>query len=195
MKLKDLKIGLGITGSFCTFEKTIKLAKELKNEGADILPILSNNAYNIDTRFGKAEDFNKELEEICGHKIVNTIVAAEPIGPKNLIDIMIIAPCTGNTMAKLANAITDNAVLMTTKSHLRNGKPVVLGVSTNDALSMNAKNLGLLLNTKNIYFVPFRQDDYKNKPNSLVYDTNMVIDTILSAMDKKQIQPLFLNCH
>lgn len=192
MKLENLKIGLGITGSFCTFEKTIKLAKDLKNEGADILPILSNNAYNVDTRFGKAEDFNKELEEITGHKIINTIVAAEPIGPKNLIDIMIITPCTGNTMAKLANAITDNAVLMTTKSHLRNGKPVVLGVSTNDALSMNAKNLGLLLNTKNIYFVPFRQDDYKNKPNSLVYDTNMVIDTIVSAMDKKQIQPLFL---
>jgi len=193
MKLDNVRIGLGITGSFCTFEKTIKLAKELKNEGASILPILSNNAYNIDTRFGKAEDFNKELEEITGNKIVNTIVDAEPIGPKNLIDIMIITPCTGNTMAKLANAITDNAVLMTTKSHLRNAKPVVLGVSTNDALSMNAKNLGILLNTKNIYFVPLRQDDYKNKPNSLVYDTNMVVDTIVSAMDKKQIQPLLLN--
>ena len=193
MRLQNLKVGLGVTGSFCTFEKTIQLAKELKKEGASILPILSNNAYNTDTRFGKAEDFNKEIEEITEHKIVNTIVGAEPIGPKNMIDIMLITPCTGNTMAKLANAITDNAVLMTTKSHLRNGKPVVLGVSTNDALSMNAKNLGILLNTKNIYFVPFRQDDYKNKPNSLVYDTNKVIDTIVSAMEGKQLQPLFLN--
>lgn len=192
MKLDNLKIGLGITGSFCTFEKTIQLAQKLREEGATILPILSNNAYTIDTRFGNAEEFNKKLEEICEQKIIKSIVAAEPIGPKNLIDIMLITPCTGNTMAKLANAITDNAVLMTTKSHLRNGKPVVLGVSTNDALSMNAKNLGVLLNTKNIYFVPFRQDDYKNKPNSLVYDTNMVIDTIVYAMEKKQIQPLFL---
>lgn len=191
MKLDNLKIGLGITGSFCTFAKTIELAKELKKEGAFVLPILSNNAYNVDTRFGKAEDFVKELEEITGNKIVNTIVDAEPIGPKNLIDIMLITPCTGNTMAKLANAITDNAVLMTTKSHLRNGKPVVLGVSTNDALSMNAKNLGILLNTKNIYFVPFRQDDYKNKPNSLVYDTTLVIDSIEMAMVGKQLQPIF----
>ena len=191
MKLNNLKIGLGVTGSFCTFEKTILLAKELKQEGASILPILSNNAYTTDTRFGKAEDFNKELEEITEHKIINTIVAAEPIGPNNLIDIMLITPCTGNTMAKLANAITDNAVLMTTKSHLRNGKPVVLGVSTNDALSMNAKNLGILLNIKNIYFVPFRQDDYKNKPNSLVYNTNLVIDTIVSAIQGKQLQPIF----
>lgn len=191
MKLEKLRVGLGVTGSFCTFEKTIQLVKQLKEEGANILPILSNNAYNTDTRFGKAEDFNRELEEISEHKIVNTIVGAEPIGPQNLIDIMLITPCTGNTMAKLANAITDNAVLMTTKSHLRNGKPVLLGVSTNDALSMNAKNLGILLNTKNIYFVPFRQDDYKNKPNSLVYDTNLVIDSILSAMEGKQLQPIF----
>jgi len=193
MRLNNLKIGLGVTGSFCTFEKTIQLAKDLKNEGASILPILSYNAYTTDTRFGKAEDFNRELEEITGHKIVNTIVGAEPIGPKNLIDIMLITPCTGNTLAKLANAITDNAVLMTTKSHLRNGKPVVLGVSTNDALSMNAKNLGVLLNTKNIYFVPFRQDDYKNKPNSLVYDTSLVIETVEMAINMKQLQPIFVS--
>ena len=191
MEVKGKKIGFVLTGSFCTFQKVIPIINELKKREASVIPIMSYNSFKLDTKFGKAQYFIDKIEGICEEKIIHTIQDAEPIGPKNLIDIMLITPCTGNTMAKLANAITDNAVLMTTKSHLRNGKPVVLGVSTNDALSMNAKNLGILLNTKNIYFVPFRQDDYKNKPNSLVYDTSLVIETIELAIQGKQLQPIF----
>ena len=152
MKFKDLKIGFALTGSFCTFSKTIPKIKELVKEGAEVIPIMSYNAYELDTKFGKAEDFIAQIEEITGKKIIHTIQGAEPIGPKKMTDIMIIAPATGNTIAKLANGITDTPVTMAAKSHLRNENPLIIAISTNDALSGSAKNIGTLLNRRNYYF-------------------------------------------
>lgn len=190
MKLENLNIGLGITGSFCNFNQIKEVITNLNNEGANVYPIISYYTKNLDTRFYKSKDFVKMLEDISKNKVIDEISSAEPIGPKNIVDVIVICPCTGNTLAKLANAITDTPVLMAAKSHLRNNKPVVLGISTNDALGMNAINIGKLLNTKNIYFIPFRQDDYITKPKSLVLDYNYIVDTITEAMDKKQIQPI-----
>ena len=192
MLLKDIRIGFGITGSFCTFSKIEPVLISLINEGAKVLPIMSFNSYTTDTRFGKAKDFIDKFEEITGNKIIASIPEAEPIGPKNLIDLMLIYPCTGNTLAKLTNAITDTPVLMATKSHLRNQKPVLLGISTNDGLGNNAKNIGALLNTKNIFFVPFGQDDFAKKPNSLVCDSNKIVESVVLALENKQIQPILL---
>lgn len=192
MILDGVRIGLGITGSFCTFSMIIDQVKKMVDEGAKVIPIMSTNAYNIDTRFGKIEEFKKILKDVTGNEIVYNIVDAEPLGPSNAIDIMVIAPCTGNTLAKLANAITDSAVLMATKAHLRNHKPVVISISTNDALGLNAKNLGLLLSTKDIFFVPFCQDNPQGKPNSLISNVDMIIPTIVEALKNKQIQPLIL---
>jgi len=190
MKLKGKKIGLGITGSFCNYSKLPAIIEKLKNEGAEIIPIFSSASQTYDTRFNNSEEFIKNITELTGNKPVLTIVDAEPIGPNNLIDIMLILPCTGNTAAKLAYAITDNAVLMATKSHLRNNKPVVLGISTNDALGMNAKNIGTLISSKNFYFVPFKQDAPDTKPNSLSFNSEKIILTLESALDGKQIQPI-----
>ena len=190
MKLKGKKIGLGITGSFCNYSKLPNIIEKLKDEGAEILPIFSLASQTYDTRFNNSEEFINEIEKLTNNKPVLTIVDAEPIGPNNLIDIMLILPCTGNTAAKLAYAITDNAVLMATKSHLRNGKPVVLGISTNDALGMSAKNIGTLLSSKNFYFVPFKQDDPIKKPNSLSFNSEKVIAALEDALDGKQIQPV-----
>jgi len=190
MKLKGKKVGLGITGSFCNFSKLSDIIKKIKNEGADILPIFTSAAQTYDTRFNNAKEFIEEISELTENKPVLTLVEAEPIGPNNLIDIMLILPCTGNTLAKLAYAITDNAVLMATKSHLRNGKPVVLGISTNDALGMSAKNIGTLLASKNFYFVPFNQDAPNKKPNSLSFNSEKVIPALEEAMDGKQLQPI-----
>lgn len=190
MKLKGKKIGLGITGSFCNYSKLPNIIEKLKDEGAEILPIFSLASQTYDTRFNNSEEFINEIEKLTNNKPVLTIVDAEPIGPNNLIDIMLILPCTGNTAAKLAYAITDNAVLMATKSHLRNGKPVVLGISTNDALGMSAKNIGTLLSSKNFYFVPFKQDDPIKKPNSLSFNSEKVISALEDALDGKQIQPI-----
>ena len=190
MKLKGKKIGLGITGSFCNFSRLPDIINKLKTEGAEILPILTSATQTYDTRFNNVEEFIDEISKLTGNKPILTLVEAEPVGPKNLIDIMLILPCTGNTIAKLAYAITDNAVLMATKSHLRNGKPVVLGISTNDALGMNAKNIGTLLSSKNFYFVPFNQDAPIAKPNSLSFNSNKVISTLEEALEGKQIQPI-----
>lgn len=191
MKLENLKIGLGITGSFCNFNQIKDVIESLKEQNVkQIIPIVSYNTKNLDTRFYKAKDFIKMLEDNTNEKIIDTIVKAEPIGPKNLVDIIVVCPCTGNTLAKLANGITDTPVTMAIKSHIRNNKPVVLGVSTNDGLGVSFKNIGELLNTKNYYFVPFRQDDYTYKPKSLVLDYSYVIKTIEDAMDGKQIQPV-----
>ena len=151
MNLENVKIGFTLTGSFCTFSKVIPKIKELKNKNADIIPIMSYNAYNLDTKFGKAEDFIIEIENITGKKIIHTIQDAEPIGPKKLTDILIIAPCSGNTIAKLANDIIDTPATMAAKSHLRNNRPIVIATSTNNALSGNAENIGKLLNRKNYY--------------------------------------------
>ncbi|MBQ7668743.1 MAG: dipicolinate synthase subunit B [Clostridia bacterium] len=190
MELTNIRIGLGITGSFCTFSKLFSVIETLKNEGATVLPIMSQNAYTTDTRFGNINEIKEKIENLTNNKIIATIPEAEPIGPKNLIDIMFIYPCTGNTIAKLANAITDTPVLMATKSHLRNQKPVLIGISTNDGLGANAKNIGNLLNTKNIFFVPFGQDDYIKKPNSLVCDNEKITTAIKNALEFRQVQPI-----
>lgn len=191
--LKGKKIGFGFTGSFCTYEKIFAQMKNLTLEGAELIPIFSDASQKIDSRFGKAEDFLKHAEELTGHSPIKTIPAAEPIGPKSLLDIMLIAPCTGNTLAKLANGITDTPVLMAAKAHMRNQKPLVLFLSTNDALGMNFKNIGLLFNCKHIYFVPFGQDNYIKKPTSMVAKPELILDTIKEALQGRQIQPVILS--
>lgn len=192
MKLENVKIGFCLTGSFCTFKKTIEQIKELIKQGANIIPIMSYNSFSLDTKFGDAKDFISEIERITGNKIIHTIQGAEPIGPKKMTDIMIIAPCSGNTIAKLANGIVDTPVLMAAKSHLRNENPLVIAVSTNDGLSGSASNIGKLLNRNNFYFVPFKQDNPITKPRSLVFDSTYIIKTLESALDKEQIQPIIL---
>ena len=190
MDLSSYTIGYGITGSFCTFEKTKIAVGELVKLGAAVVPIFSYNVQKMDTRFGGAKEFMEAVEEITGNHGIKTIQEAEPIGPKANLDVMVIAPCTGNTMAKLWNGITDSPVLMASKAHLRNQKPLVISISTNDAMGMNFKNIGNLMNTKNIYFVPFGQDDYKKKPASLIGDLKLLPDTIDLAMEGRQIQPV-----
>lgn len=190
MDLSSYTIGYGITGSFCTFEKTKIAVGELIKLGAAVVPIFSYNVQRMDTRFGGAKEFMEAVEEITGNHGIKTIQEAEPIGPKANLDVMVIAPCTGNTMAKLWNGITDSPVLMASKAHLRNQKPLVISISTNDAMGMNFKNIGNLMNTKNIYFVPFGQDDYKKKPASLIGDLKLLPDTIDQAMEGRQIQPV-----
>ena len=190
MDLSSYTIGYGITGSFCTFEKTKIAVGELVKLGAAVVPIFSYNVQRMDTRFGGAKEFMEAVEEITGNHGIMTIQEAEPIGPKANLDVMVIAPCTGNTMAKLWNGITDSPVLMASKAHLRNQKPLVISISTNDAMGMNFKNIGNLMNTKNIYFVPFGQDDYKKKPASLIGDLKLLPDTIDLAMEGRQIQPV-----
>ena len=192
MELEHKKIGFVLTGSFCTFSKTIPKMKELIEKGAEVIPIMSFNSYNLDTKFGKAQDFINEIEEITGKKIIHTIQEAEPIGPKRLTDIMVVAPCSGNTMAKLACDIIDTPATMAVKSHLRNNLPVVIAPSTNNGLSGNAKNIGILLNRKHYYFVPFRQDNPITKPRSIVFDSEYIVKTIESALEHEQIEPILL---
>ena len=192
LNLKGKNIGYCFTGSFCTFKTSIREIKKLVEEGANIFPIMSFNAYNLDSKFGKSESFIKEIEEITDHKIINSIVAAEPIGPKDMFDILIIAPCSGNTIAKLAHDIIDTPATMATKSHLRREKPVVLAISTNNGLSGAAENIGKLLNRKNYYFVPFKQDNPITKPRSIVADFSYIKKTLENALDKEQIQPIVL---
>lgn len=185
-------VGFAICGSFCTFSKVIPQISVLLEAGFDIIPIMSDSSYITDTRFGKAKDFITHIEELCKKPIIHTIAGAEPIGPKALLDILIIAPCTGNTLGKLAAGITDTSVTMAAKAHLRNGRPVLIAVSTNDALSASAKNIGLLLNAKNIYFVPFTQDDPAGKPSSMVADMNQILPSTLAALDDRQLQPVII---
>lgn len=176
-----MKIGYCLTGSFCTFSKSIKALESIVSAGHMVVPIMSENAYSTDTRFGKAVDFQNKLVEITGNSIIHTIDKAEPIGPQKMFDVLCIAPCTGNTLAKLALGITDTTVTMAAKSHLRNSRPVVIGVSTNDALGNSAKNIGSLLNYKNYYFVPFGMDDCDSKPKSMVCDFPQILFTIETA--------------
>ena len=193
MDLSGKSIGFAFTGSFCTFNKTIEELKKLKNiKNTIITPIMSFNSYNLDSKFGKAKDFIEKIENITQNKIIHTIQDAEPIGPKKMFDILIVAPCSGNTIAKLANDIIDTPVCMAVKSHLRNNRPVVIAISTNNALSGSAENIGKLLNRKNYYFVPFKQDNPITKPNSLVFDTKYIIKTLEYALDNEQIQPILL---
>lgn len=192
MEVKGKKVGFVLTGSFCTFSKVIPIIKDLKKMGADILPIMSYNTYSFDTKFGKAKEFIDEIERICENKIIHTIQEAEPIGPKHLTDIMIVAPASGNTMAKLASDIIDTPALMAVKSHLRNNLPVVIAPSTNNGLAAAAINIGTLLNRKNYYFVPFKQDNPITKPRSVVFDSAYIILTVEKALDNEQIEPILL---
>lgn len=186
-------VGFAMCGSFCTFKKVIPQMKKLKSEGYRVVPIMSNVAYSTDTRFGKAKDFTDEIENICEERIIYTISGAEPIGPKKMLDVLVIAPCTGNTLGKMANGITDTSVTLAAKAHLRNSRPVIIAVSTNDALGAAAKNIGLLMNSKNIYFVPMRQDDHIEKPNSIVADFDCLPDTVQKVLSTEtQPQPILL---
>lgn len=192
MTLKGKNIGVAFTGSFCTYEKVFKELERLAAEGANIQTIFSDASRTLDSRFGRAKDFVKKAEEMTGNKPMMTIPEAEPIGPGSLLDILVIFPCTGNTIAKLANGITDTPVLMAAKAHLRNNKPLLISISTNDALGMNMKNIGLLLNAKNIYFIPFGQDNPKTKPNSMIAHTELLIPALEAALEGRQYQPIII---
>jgi dipicolinate synthase subunit B len=192
LEVKSKKIGFVLTGSFCTFKKTIPQIKKLKNLGADIIPIMTFNSYNLDTKFGKANDFIKEIAEISEKEIIHTIQDAEPIGPKHLTDIMIVAPASGNTMSKLACDIIDTPATMAVKSHLRNNLPVVIAPSTNNGLGANMVSIANLINRRNYYFVPFRQDNPLTKPRSVVFDPEYILKTVEFALDGKQIEPILI---
>lgn len=185
-----MKIGFAITSSYCTIEKIMNNVLELVELGYDVVPIASPGVINCDTRFGKGKDFKEVLERITGNPVVSSIIDAERFGPSEKLDLLVVAPATGNFIAKLAHGITDSPVTMATKATLRNGSPIVIGVSTNDGLGLNGENIMKLLNTKNIYFVPFGQDNYVNKPNSLISHFDMLVPTIESALEDKQIQPV-----
>ena len=192
MSVEGLKIGFAITGSSCNFSNVFPIIEGLVKKGAEIYPIISHAVDTFDTRFGTADDWKNKFREITGKELIRTIVEAEPVGPKLKLDALVVAPCTGNTIAKLANGITDTSVTMACKAHLRNQRPLVLAVATNDGLGANAKNIGLLLNMKNIYFVPFGQDDAINKPNSLIAKFDKIEETIEVSIKGKQIQPLLI---
>ncbi len=192
MSVSKRKIGFAITGSFCSFQDVIIELERLVFLGADVYPVLSNNAASITSRFGRAEDLRRRIEMITGKTCIETIPDAEPIGPKKMLELLIVAPCTGNTLGKIANGITDTPVTMAVKAHLRNLSPVVLAIATNDGLAANAKNIGSLLNSKDIFFVPFGQDDSENKPNSLVAKFGLIVPTVENAFEGKQIEPLLI---
>ncbi len=192
MTLRGKNIGFALTGSHCTYAEIWPQIERLIRAGGEIYPIVSETVATLDTRFGRAEEIVAHFEELAERPVVSTIVAAEPLGPSKVLDCLIVAPCTGNTCAKLANAITDSAVLMAAKAHLRNGKPLVLAISTNDALGLNAKNIGMLLSTPNIFFVPFGQDNPGEKPRSLVAEMNLIPETIENALQYRQLQPIII---
>ena len=192
MNLDGKRIGFVFTGSFCTFRKTIDELKKIVELNAKVIPIMSEHSYTMDTKFGKAEDFINEIESITNEKILHTIQEVEPLGPKDMLDIMVVAPATGNTIAKLANDIIDGPATMAVKSHLRRERPVVIAISTNNGLSGAGENIGKLLNRKNYYFVPFKQDNPITKPRSLVFDPSYLIKTIESALSNEQIEPIIL---
>jgi len=191
-RLRGVKIGVILTGSHCTINDVIPEIKHLIDEGADVLPVFSYTVYNTDNRFYRVEDLKKTITDLTDHEIINTIVGAEPIGPQKLLDIVVVAPATGNTIAKMAHGIADTPALMAIKAQLRNQRPVVIAVSSNDALGVNASNIGLLLNMKNIFFVPFRQDNPAEKANSVVACMSLITDTVINALQGRQIQPLLL---
>lgn len=190
--LNKKKIGIALTGSFCTMERVMTVIEQLLREGAVVYPILSEHVQLLDTKFGAAAEWWRQLKQLGCQPPIVTIPEAEPIGPTGFLDVLLIAPCSGNTMAKLCHGITDGPVLMAAKAHLRNAKPVVLALASNDGLGMNAKNLGELLNVKNIFFVPFGQDNAEKKPNSIIFDAGKVRDTLVWALDNRQLQPLLV---
>lgn len=192
MNLKGKTIGFGLTGSHCTFAEVMPQIKNLVQLGANVIPIISHSVATTDTRFGKSKHWQEQLQEITGNEIISTIVDAEPLGPSKKLDLMVIAPCTGTSISKLANAITDSAVLMATKATLRNLRPVVLAISTNDGLGLNAANIAKLLVAQNIYFVPYGQDAPEQKPNSLVARMDLIQQTCEAALEGKQLQPVLV---
>lgn len=185
------RVGLALCGSYCTYEKLLKELEQLAQR-YDIVPIMSETAAHTDSRFGESEAFKQRIAEICGERPVESIVEAEPLGPSRPMDALVIAPCTGNTMAKLCNGITDTAVTMAAKAHLRNGRPLIIAFSTNDGLSASLQNIAGLINRKNVYFVPFGQDDHIKKPNSLASDFSKIGDTVEAALEGRQLQPVLL---
>lgn len=188
-----ITIGFALCGSYCTFEAVFKQIEVLKKLDYNIIPIMSENSYSLDTRFGDASHWREKMRDITGNRIIHTIPSAEPIGPKKLLDALIIAPCTGNTLAKLATGVTDTCVTLAAKAHLRNARPLLIAPSSNDALSNAAKNIGSLLNYKNIYFVPYGQDSYQGKPNSMVADFTLIPQTLELALSGQQIQPIVIS--
>lgn len=192
MNVKGKRIGFGFTASHCTYDAVFPELVKLVDLGAEVIPIVTYTVKNTDTRFGKGEDWVRKLEEAAGRKVIASIVEAEPLGPVEPLDCMVIAPLTGASMSKLANALTDSPVLMAAKATMRNHRPVVLGISTNDALGLNGVNLLRLMATKNIYFIPFGQDDPFKKPNSMVADMTQLVPTIEHALEHKQIQPVII---
>lgn len=190
-KLLGLRVGFAVCGSFCTFDKAFEQARILVELGCIVTPIMSFNARNLTTRFGSAQENCDKLERICGNRVLAELPEVEPIGPKNMLDIVVVAPCTGNTLAKLAMGITDTPVTMAVKSHLRNLKPIIIAISTNDAASGSAKNIGLLENYKNYYFVPFYQDDSNTKPNSMMAHFELIPATIEACLEGRQLQPVY----
>lgn len=192
MRLKDKKLGFAVTGSHCTINEVLTQVEVFIREGAEVTPIISETVKAIDTRFGKASEWITYLQKLTNREPITSITEAEPIGPQKLLDVLVVAPCTGNTLAKMANGITDTPVLMSIKAHLRNQRPVVLSIATNDGLGINAKNIGLLLNMKNIYMVPFGQDNPQDKANSLIAKVDYLMDTVILALEGKQIQPVLI---
>ncbi|WDH96005.1 dipicolinate synthase subunit B [Paenibacillus urinalis] len=192
MNWQGKTVGYAITGSHCTFEEVMPVIKRFKDEGADVVPIISNSVLTTDTRFGTSESWRKQLKDITGNDIISSIVEAEPLGPSKRLDVLVIAPCTGNTTSKLANAMTDSPVLMAAKSQMRNQRPVVLAISTNDGLGLNAANIAKLLVAKYIYFVPFGQDNPQAKPNSLVAKMHLIPEAAYAALEGRQMQPILM---
>ena len=192
MSLNGKRIGFGLTGSHCTYDAVFPEIEKLVNAGAEVVPVVTATVKNTTTRFGKGEDWIKRIEELTGHKVIDSIVAAEPLGPKMPVDCMVVAPITGASMSKFANALSDSPVLMAAKATLRNQKPVVLGISTNDALGLNGGNIMRLMSTKNIYFIPYGQDDPFKKPNSMVARMSMLVETVEEAILGKQVQPVIV---
>jgi len=189
---EGITVGYALSGSHCTFAEVMPQIKRFVDAGARVIPIVTETIMRTDTRFGTSEEWRTKLKEITGSEIISTIVEAEPLGPSKLIDVLVIAPCTGNTTSKLANAMTDSAVLMAAKAQMRNGRPVVLAISTNDGLGLNASNIAKLLNAKHIYFVPFGQDNPEQKPNSLVARMDLLLEAAEAALSGRQLQPLLI---
>lgn len=186
------RIGFAFCGSFCTFSTAMAALEQTVARFGDVTPIVSEASGSLDTRFGKAHDWLREMERICDKRIIDDLVKAEPLGPKKLLDALVICPCTGNTLGKLAGGIADSTVTLAAKAHLRNGRPLIIAVSSNDALASSAKNIGLLMDKKHVYFVPFRQDDPMGKPTSIVADFSQVPDTVAAALEGRQLQPMVL---
>lgn len=191
----DKTVGFAVCGSFCTHDKAMLALEQVKARFARVIPIVSECTADTDTRFGAAHDLMREMERICDHRVISTIKGAEPIGPQKLLDLLIIAPCTGNTLGKLAGGITDTSVTMAAKAHLRNARPLLIAPSTNDGLAASAASIGVLLTRKYIYFVPFGQDDPEKKPTSLMADFSLVADAAQAALEGRQLQPLLALSH